>query len=314
MTTTPTLVTRRMVVSLVISTCFLPSSALADVAAVAATIERLPRTQRLAAYQTAMVRPGVTEADRVALIKGFSRHARRVSPLYGESRFPFDQPRWASILSYGFKADPNEADTAWALCKILINQQDYRSALPVAAAFEKAHAGHHHAVAWHARCRNKLESGRHPGKMPTFPDTYSGELAVMPDTQVQYWSLVSCDAAPSGHIIDGLCDMQVPLDADRNYTIVISRREDRPVNATVENGVAWLEWPPDGEGLDHPQNREDFTMLQMRIMGTNPSWKERPENVTQPGMEGEVMGPYFPRGEYTDKERFEALGSEVSPR
>jgi len=144
------------------------------------------------------------------------------------------------------------------------------------------------------------------GKMPTFPDTYTGNLSVMPDTQIQYWSLVTCESAPSGHIIDGLCDMQVPLDEDRNYTIVISRKEDRPANATIENGVAWLEWPPLGEGLDHPRNREDFAMLLMRIMGTNPSWKERPENVTRPGMEEEVMGPYFPRGEYTDKAGFEA--------
>ena len=150
------------------------------------------------------------------------------------------------------------------------------------------------------------------GKMPSFPDTYGGGLAVMPDPQIQYWSLVSCEAAPSGHIIDGLCDMQVPLDADRNYTIVVSRREDRPANATVENGVAWLEWPPRGEGLDHPCNRENFTMLQMRIMGTNPNWKERPEKVTQPGMEEEVMGPYFPCGEYTDKASFEDLGSRGS--
>lgn len=169
MTTTPTVVTRRTVLSLALGTWLFPSSALADVAAVVATIERLPRTQRLVAYPTAMVRPGTTDADRVSLIKGFSRHAKRVSPLYGQSRFPFDQPRWTSILSYGFQADSSDADTAWALCKILINQQDYRSALPVAAAFEKAHPAHHHAVAWHRWCWDKLESGRHPGEMLTFP-------------------------------------------------------------------------------------------------------------------------------------------------
>ncbi len=80
------------------------------------------------------------------------------------------------------------------------------------------------------------------GKMPTFPNTYAGKvgkgLAVMPDAQTQYWSLVSCEAAPSGQIVAGLTDMQVPLDADRNYTIVVSRTEDRPKNATIENGVA----------------------------------------------------------------------------
>ena len=90
------------------------------------------------------------------------------------------------------------------------------------------------------------------GKMPTFPDTYAGAggmgLEVMPEAQTQYWSLVSCEAAPSGQIVDGLTDMQVPLDADRHYTIVYSRKEDRPANATPEHGVAWIEWSPRGEG------------------------------------------------------------------
>lgn len=151
------------------------------------------------------------------------------------------------------------------------------------------------------------------GKMPTFPDTYSGSggkgLEIMPEAQTQYWSLVSCEAVPSGQIVDGLTDMQVPLDSDRNYTIVASSKEDRPKNATLENGIAWLEWSPRGEGMKDPRNRTDFGMLMIRIMATNPSWDERPDKVTGPGMEEEVMGPYLPRGEYTDKATFEANGT-----
>jgi hypothetical protein len=150
------------------------------------------------------------------------------------------------------------------------------------------------------------------GKMPTFPDTYAGAggrgLEVMPDAQTQYWSLVSCEAAPSGQIVDGLTDMQIPLDADRNYTIVYSRKEDRPKNATLENGAAWIEWSPRGEGIDGPRNRADFGMLMMRVMATNPSWEQSPEKVTKPGMEEAIMGPYYPRGYYTTKEEFEAQG------
>ncbi len=152
------------------------------------------------------------------------------------------------------------------------------------------------------------------GKMPTFPNTYSGAagrgLEVMPEVQTQYWSVVSCEAAPSGHIVDGLTDMQVPLDADGNYTIVYSRKEDRPANATEENGVAWIEWSPRGEGIDGAGNREDFGMLMMRIMAPDPDWVESPLNVTAPGMEEKVMGPYYPRGEYMTKAAFEALGSQ----
>jgi len=148
------------------------------------------------------------------------------------------------------------------------------------------------------------------GKMPTVPDTYSGVggkgLEVMPEAQTQYWSVVSCEAAPSGRIIDGLTDMQIPLDAERNYIIVVSRREDRPNNATSENGVAWLEWSPRGEGLEHPDNRTDFGMLLLRMMANNPNWAQSPDKVTTPGTEEAVMGPYLPRGEYTDKAEFEA--------
>jgi hypothetical protein len=151
------------------------------------------------------------------------------------------------------------------------------------------------------------------GKMPAFPNTYAGAggkgLEVMPDAQTQYWSLVSCESAPSGQIVDGLTDMQVPLDKDGNYTIVYSRKEDRPANATPENGVAWIEWSPRGEGIDGPKNRPDFGMLMLRIMANNPTWKQSPNYVTKPGMEEAVMGPYYPRGYYTTKAEFEAGGT-----
>ena len=151
------------------------------------------------------------------------------------------------------------------------------------------------------------------GKMPTFPDTYAGEdgkgLAVMPEAQTQYWSLVSCQAVPSGQVVDGITDYQVPLDADRNYTIVLSAPENRPDNATRENGVAWIEWSPRGEGLDDPRNRPDFGMLIMRIMANNPDWKERPDLITEPGTGADLMGPYFPRAYYTTTAEFEANGA-----
>lgn len=151
------------------------------------------------------------------------------------------------------------------------------------------------------------------GKMPTFPNTYAGAggkgLEVMPAAQTQYWSLVSCEAMPSGQIVDALTDMQVPLGKDRNYTIVYSRKEDRPANATAENGVAWIEWSPRGEGIDGPKNRVDFGMLMLRFISNTPSWKESPNNIARPGMEEAVMGPYYPRGGYMTKEEFEALGS-----
>jgi hypothetical protein len=156
------------------------------------------------------------------------------------------------------------------------------------------------------------------GKMPTFPNTYAGKdgkgLAVMPDAQTQYWSIVSCEAAPSGQIVDGLTDFQVPLDADGNYTIVVSRPEDRPRNTTAEHGVAWMSWSSRGEGLDDPRNRPDFGMLILRIMANNPTWANRPDKITAPGTEETIMGPYFPRGVYTTKEQFEINGGKINTK
>jgi len=88
----------------------------------------------------------------------------------------------------------------------------------------------------------------------------------------------------------------------------VSRPEDRPKNATHENGVAWIDWGP-GEGLDDPRNRKDWGMLIMRFMVPQGDWKYSPAKVTKPGMEPEVMGPYYPRGYYTTKEEFEENGA-----
>ena len=132
----------------------------------------------------------------------------------------------------------------------------------------------------------------------------------MPAAQTQYWSLVSCESVPSGQVVDGLTDFQIPLDEDRNYTIVVSRPEDRPTNATPENGIAWIKWSPRGEGINDRRNRDDFGMLILRIMGNSPSWKERPDNIEEPGTEETIMGAYLPKGYYTTKVEFEAKGVE----
>jgi hypothetical protein len=162
-------VTRGVTRILLLAACLLPTQAVADVSAVVDSIERLPRTQRVAAYEAAMVRPGISEADRVALIRAFSQHAKRLSPHHGPTSYRFDPSRWFAILNYGFKADPTDADILDALGKLLIDHQKYREALPVAAAFEKTHPEHHHAVAWHAWCKAKLEPDGQPAPVLTFP-------------------------------------------------------------------------------------------------------------------------------------------------
>jgi hypothetical protein len=142
--------------------------------------------------------------------------------------------------------------------------------------------------------------------MPTFPDTFKN-AETMPDGQVVYWSVATMASAPSGELWDGVSDMMVPVDDEGYYTVVVSRPEDRPTNATSENGVAWVDWGP-GEGLDDPRNREDWGMLLMRYMVCHKDWETSPCHIKTPGTEEQVMGPYYPRGYYTTKEQFEAEG------
>ncbi|MEA3412880.1 MAG: hypothetical protein U9R74_15275, partial [Pseudomonadota bacterium] len=143
-------------------------------------------------------------------------------------------------------------------------------------------------------------------KMPTFPDTYTG-AETMGDGQVKYWSVVTAASVPSGELWDGVYDMQVPLDEDGYYTIVVSRPEDRPENATRENGVVWIDWGP-GEGLDDPRDRKDWGMLLMRFMVCHPDWENSPAKSHVPDTEEAIMGPYYPKGYYTTREEFEAQG------
>ena len=149
-------------------------------------------------------------------------------------------------------------------------------------------------------------------KMPLYPDTYWGEdgdgLKVMTDWECRYMSVVMSEAPPSGMGTDGVSDLQIALDDDRNYTIVVSREEDRPANATEANGVTWMDWGQRGEGIDDELNREDYGFLVFRFMHTNPNWKHDPQQILKPGTEEAVMGPYFPRITYTDKATFEAEG------
>jgi hypothetical protein len=140
-------------------------------------------------------------------------------------------------------------------------------------------------------------------RLPTFLDTYAG-AKTMPRGQAKYWSVVTVGSAPSGELWDGVFDMMVPLDKDGYYTIVVSRPEDRPRNATREHGITWIDWGP-GEGLHDRRNRTDWGMLLMRFIACDPDWEHSPAKVHKPGMEQAIMGPYYPKGYYTTKEQFE---------
>jgi hypothetical protein len=147
------------------------------------------------------------------------------------------------------------------------------------------------------------------GRMPTTPATYSGNPKFAGGTQLRYWGLCTNESgvttAATGP--DGCAyDEQVPLDAQRNYTIVISTPGDRPANAIDRCGVAWLNWG-NGDGAGNPA----AAALMLRTLMPGPSFNQGAQNVLAPGLPSDVsaaMGPYMPALQYESPSQVEALG------
>ena len=140
------------------------------------------------------------------------------------------------------------------------------------------------------------------GKLPTTPKTYHGD-ELMTKGDMVYWSICSNQGFANTRVNDCLFDEQVPVNQNGEYTIVVSRKEDRPRNAYLECGVGWLPMADDGDGAID----EDATVIQIRNMLASPDFKHAIQNVDEIGKEKEIMGPYLPTSFYTTTGAFEVL-------
>lgn len=141
------------------------------------------------------------------------------------------------------------------------------------------------------------------GKAPTFPDTGAGESASTP-ADLRYWSFCTGSNVTPYATTACVGDFEVPLDTDGFYTIVVSQAEDRPANATPENGVAWL------QGAD--PTLPDLVILRHMLPSGgffDQSVWAVPERT--PGAAEAIMGPYFPQTVYCDTATFEAGGADA---
>jgi hypothetical protein len=146
------------------------------------------------------------------------------------------------------------------------------------------------------------------GKMPTFPRTLPDSRSWHPaDYQVRYWSMCTGSSPVTGLGYDCVYDQQVPLRKHRRYTLVIGRPADRPDNARAACGYRWINFGK-GENYPDPASRGYVDTLYMRFMAADPDWRRGPHQVTEPGTERQVMGPYFPRSRYWTNAEFEKLG------
>jgi hypothetical protein len=159
------------------------------------------------------------------------------------------------------------------------------------------------------------------GRLPTTPDTRKGE-PVMKSAQLRYFSLHTYDASlilsggPVGLPIQSLMDDEIITDAKGYFTIVFSRPEDRPANATAENGVTWRDWGPTGGAL-----------IMLRYLAVGPEWtfpkapteenlgrgtdwasEHYDENLIGKNTRKGWMGHYLPNLHYLSKDEFEELG------
>jgi hypothetical protein len=118
---------------------------------------------------------------------------------------------------------------------------------------------------------------------PMTPRTFAGEPK-MGTGQVRYWS--ACTNNGATMVYGCAHDDQVLLDADADYTLVISSAANRPTNATPACGVVWL-----------PAGPTPQTVVILRNMLPAPDFANAIQNATQ-GTELQTMGPYYPVGQY----------------
>jgi hypothetical protein len=141
------------------------------------------------------------------------------------------------------------------------------------------------------------------GKLPSVPTTLSGEAA-MSSGQLRYWSLCMYRSLADTAAGDCVFDERLSIDVSRHYTVVVSRKEDRPNNARKECGVSWLDWGDVGDGVGN----NDGGFLMVRNMLPEHDFKASLFNVLTLGDEKRVLKEYYPSPRYLSKSQFESQG------
>lgn len=118
--------------------------------------------------------------------------------------------------------------------------------------------------------------------------------------QTRYWSVCQNEFATQRYVACAR-DEQVPLDAQGFFTVVVSDPDQRPVNATATNHIAWLPWGAYPDGL-----------LIYRQLLAAPSFTQAIRNVPNGTPPAQIMGDDLPRGVYCPRATFEAAGTEPS--
>ena len=188
------------------------------------------------------------------------------------------------------------------------------SSLPLTATGLGANPANGYVFTWLDRSFGPNHNGHNiavlHGKLPTTPATYAGEPRMQRGTQLRYWSMCNNEGLPSGRTTGPcLADEEVRINAQRDYTIVVSLPQDRPKNATDKCGVAWMNWGTAGDGYTRPRS----TMLVMRNLTTtaHPAFRSAVQNIANPATIKQVMGAYLPAVSYTTAAKFQKHGCQT---
>lgn len=147
-------------------------------------------------------------------------------------------------------------------------------------------------------------------KAPTTPKTVAGDKS-MGSGELRYWSFCSNQGFANTRVNACAYDEQFPLGPDGFFTLVLSRKADRPRNAIPQCGVVWLPMADDGDGAVD----DDVTVLQLRHMLGNQNFPQAIQGITGYKSIEKDMGPYFPRGRYMTPNQFEtAVPCQVEKR
>ncbi|HEV3128898.1 MAG TPA: hypothetical protein VGY32_07935 [Solirubrobacteraceae bacterium] len=202
---------------------------------------------------------------------------------------------------------------AWILAPYYAGTSDQSmiSTLPLTATGLGANPANGYVLTWLDRTFGPNHSGHNiavlHGKLPTTPATYAGDPRMQGGTQLRYWSLCNSEGPTSGKTTGPcLADQETPINAQRDYTVVISLPQDRPANATDKCGVAWMNWGTTGDGYTRPRS----TLMIMRNLATvaHPAFASAVQNIADPTTIKHVMGSYLPTVTYTTAAKFEKQG------
>ena len=148
------------------------------------------------------------------------------------------------------------------------------------------------------------------GQIPETPQTLDGSNDVFMEGELRYWS--TCQYEYYSQKLSGcLYDEQIPINEDGFYTIVTSKPEDRPENATNDCGVGYIPWTNDGDGFGvvdgRDSNPDDAWMMVRNILPAS-DFTQAIQDTSVSGDEAEILGEFLPKGQYFSRAEFEALG------